>query len=243
LQNLTTILFDLDGTLLSIDMKEFEKIYYTSLSTAFHSIISPEKFMEMLYGSVKAMIMNKEHQTNEKVFMNAMREYVGDQLPIYQKHFTTFYEKDFSVLRSAVNENHKMMAALEILKDKGYELVLATNPLFPKYAIDQRIEWANLVHNDFSHITYFEDSHYCKPNIEYYQEILETIGKNPDECMMVGNDTEEDLAAGKLGISTYLITNHLLNRKGLEYSTDYEGTYEDFLLFAESLPMVERATA
>lgn len=243
MQNINTILFDLDGTLLSIDMKEFEHIYYSSLSSAFQPLLAPDKFMEMLYASVKAMVMNKEKETNEAVFMAAMKEYVGDEFPSYQKHFTDFYEKDFSVLQKAVQKNHEILRAIEILKEKGYELVIATNPLFPKHAIDQRIRWANLIHDDFSHITYFEDSHYCKPNVEYYKEILETIGKTPEECMMVGNDAEEDLAAGKLGISTYLITNHLLNRKGLTYRTDYEGTYKDFLLFTESLPEVTSITA
>jgi len=238
LKKINTILFDLDGTLLSIDMKEFEEIYYTSLSNAFKSIIAPDNFMAILYSSVKAMVKNKEKRTNEEVFMSAMKEHVGDELPAFQKHFIRYYENDFSVLRNAVNKNTDMLEALDILKEKGYELVIATNPLFPKFAIDQRIQWADLVHEDFSHITYFEDCHYCKPNVEYYSEILETIGKNPQECLMVGNDAEEDLAASTLGITTYLITNHLLNRKNLNYTADHEGTYKDFLLFAESMPVV-----
>ena len=239
MKKINTILFDLDGTLLSIDMKEFEEIYYTSLSNAFKSIIAPDNFMAILYSSMKAMVKNKEKRTNEEVFMSVMKEHVGEELPAFQKHFIHYYENDFSVLRDAVNKNTDMLEALEILKEKGYELVIATNPLFPKFAIDQRIQWAELVHEDFSHITYFEDSHYCKPNVEYYSEILETIGKNPQECMMVGNDAEEDLAAGALGITTYLITNHLLNRKSLEYTADHEGTYKDFLMFAESMPDVQ----
>ncbi|WP_312460066.1 HAD family hydrolase [Proteiniclasticum sp.] len=238
MKKINTILFDLDGTLLSIDMKEFEEIYYTSLSNAFKSIIAPDNFMAILYSSVKAMVKNKEKRTNEEVFMSAMKEHVGDELPAFQKHFIRYYENDFSVLRNAVNKNTDMLEALDILKEKGYELVIATNPLFPKFAIDQRIQWADLVHEDFSHITYFEDCHYCKPNVEYYSEILETIGKNPQECLMVGNDAEEDLAASTLGITTYLITNHLLNRKNLNYTADHEGTYKDFLLFAESMPVV-----
>lgn len=238
MKKINTILFDLDGTLLSIDMKEFEEIYYTSLSNAFKSIIAPDNFMAILYSSVKAMVKNKEKRTNEEVFMSAMKEHVGDELPTFQKHFIRYYENDFSVLRNAVNKNTDMLEALDILKEKGYELVIATNPLFPKFAIDQRIQWADLVHEDFSHITYFEDCHYCKPNVEYYSEILETIGKNPQECLMVGNDAEEDLAASTLGITTYLITNHLLNRKNLNYTADHEGTYKDFLLFAESMPVV-----
>lgn len=238
MKKINTILFDLDGTLLSIDMNEFEEIYYTSLSNAFKSIIAPDNFMAILYSSVKAMVKNKEKRTNEEVFMSAMKEHVGDELPAFQKHFIRYYENDFSVLRNAVNKNTDMLEALDILKEKGYELVIATNPLFPKFAIDQRIQWADLVHEDFSHITYFEDCHYCKPNVEYYSEILETIGKNPQECLMVGNDAEEDLAASTLGITTYLITNHLLNRKNLNYTADHEGTYKDFLLFAESMPVV-----
>lgn len=238
MKKINTILFDLDGTLLSIDMKEFEEIYYTSLSNAFKSIIAPDNFMAILYSSVKAMVKNKEKRTNEDVFMSAMKEHVGEELPAFQKHFIRYYENDFSVLRNAVNKNTDMLEALDILKEKGYELVIATNPLFPKFAIDQRIQWADLVHEDFSHITYFEDCHYCKPNVEYYSEILETIGKNPQECLMVGNDAEEDLAASTLGITTYLITNHLLNRKNLNYTADHEGTYKDFLLFAESMPVV-----
>lgn len=238
MKKINTILFDLDGTLLSIDMKEFEEIYYTSLSNAFKSIIAPDNFMAILYSSVKAMVKNKEKRTNEEVFMSAMKEHVGDELPAFQKHFIRYYENDFSVLRNAVNKNTDMLEALDILKEKGYELVIATNPLFPKFAIDQRIQWADLVHEDFSHITYFEDCHYCKPNVEYYSEILETIGKNPQECLMVGNDAEEDLAASTLGITTYLITNHLLNRKNLNYTADHEGTYKDFLLFVESMPVV-----
>ncbi|WP_294095764.1 HAD family hydrolase [Proteiniclasticum sp.] len=238
MKKINTILFDLDGTLLSIDMKEFEEIYYTSLSNAFKSIIAPDNFMAILYSSVKAMVKNKEKRTNEEVFMSAMKEHVGEELPAFQKHFIRYYENDFSVLRNAVNKNTDMLEALDILKEKGYELVIATNPLFPKFAIDQRIQWADLVHEDFSHITYFEDCHYCKPNVEYYSEILETIGKNPQECLMVGNDAEEDLAASTLGITTYLITNHLLNRKNLNYTADHEGTYKDFLLFAESMPVV-----
>lgn len=238
MKKINTILFDLDGTLLSIDMKEFEEIYYTSLSNAFKSIIAPDNFMAILYSSVKAMVKNKEKRTNEEVFMSAMKEHVGEELPAFQKHFIRYYENDFSVLRNAVNKNTDMLEALDILKEKGYELVIATNPLFPKFAIDQRIQWADLVHEDFSHITYFENCHYCKPNVEYYSEILETIGKNPQECLMVGNDAEEDLAASTLGITTYLITNHLLNRKNLNYTADHEGTYKDFLLFAESMPVV-----
>ena len=128
MKKINTILFDLDGTLLSIDMKEFEEIYYTSLSNAFKSIIAPDNFMAILYSSMKAMVKNKENRTNEEVFMSVMKERVGEELPAFQKHFIHYYENDFSVLRDAVNKNTDMLEALEILKKKDMSWSLLPIP-------------------------------------------------------------------------------------------------------------------
>ena len=42
---------------------------------------------------------------------------------------------------------------IQELKEKGYNIILATNPIFPKVATLNRIKWANLNPNDF--IYYF----------------------------------------------------------------------------------------
>jgi len=236
LNNINTILFDLDGTLLSIDMNDFENIYYSSLSESFKEILPKKDFMGLLYNSVTAMVKNTEHRTNEEVFMEAMRSQVKDELDTYTALFSQYYETGFKVLRNAVKDTKEMQLATELLKKKGYDLVIATNPLFPKTAIDQRIEWSGVDRSHFSYVSYFEINHYCKPNIEYYSEILDSIGKTPEQCMMVGNDALEDLIAGELGVSTYLITDHLLNRKNIEIMADHMGSYRDFLSFAEGMP-------
>lgn len=238
LNKIKTILFDLDGTLLSINMKDFEDIYYRSLSESFKEIIPPENFMKILYGSVVTMVKNTEHRTNEEVFMEAMRSHVKDDLPLYFEKFSSYYENDFHILKEAVLDTTEMQQATKLLKNKGYELVIATNPLFPKEAIEKRIEWSGIDRSDFSYVSYFEKNHYCKPNLEYYEEILQHIERRPEECMMVGNDALEDLIAGKLGITTYLITDHLLNRNGIEIKADHVGDYKDFLAFAEKMPVL-----
>ena len=106
--------------------------------------------------------------------------------------------------------------------------MVATNPMFPRKAIHRRIEWAGLDLNDFSYITSYEDNHYCKPQLHYYKEILEVIGKQPEQCMMVGNDVQEDLVSLKLGLKTFLIRNHIIHRTKDEIDSTYEGFYEDF---------------
>lgn len=238
MRNINTILFDLDGTLLSIDMKAFEDIYYSHLAKSFSTLMPPEKFMPLLSGAVKTMVQNTEEKTNETVFLEAMVKEVGENLPLFQAQFTHFYQTGFSRLKEAVQKNEAIHEALATLKDKGYTLAIATNPLFPKEAIDQRIAWAGLKKEDFAHISYFEESHYCKPNLAYYKEILTKLQKHPEECMMVGNDALEDLVSGQLGIKTYLITDHLLNRYDVPIEADAKGNYQDFLSFAKTLPPV-----
>ena len=117
------------------------------------------------------------------------------------------------------------------LKSKGYRLIVATNPLFPEIATMSRIQWSGLDSHLFDEITTYEDYHYAKPNIKYYQEILEKFNIDPKDCLMVGNDAQEDLVVRELGIPTYLITDHLIDRSNGNYQSDYQGTMEEFLSF------------
>ena len=66
--------------------------------------------------------------------------------------------------------------------------------------------------------TTYENSRFCKPNPAYYEEILEKIGCRAEECAMVGNDVDEDMVAGKLGMKTFLLTPCLLNRSAQDIS-------------------------
>lgn len=236
MKNINTIMFDLDGTLLSIDMTEFETIYYKSLSQSFKDIVSPENFMKILFVSMKTMVENTEDRTNEDVFMEAMKSMVKDDFHLYEQKFNHYYDHDFSVLREAVTVRPEMTRATDLLKEKGYELIIATNPLFPQKANEKRIEWSGVNRAHFTYVSSLEKNHYTKPNVAYYEEVLKSIDKTPEECMMVGNDALEDLAAGKIGITTYLITDHLLNRYDVDVVADYEGNYGDFLNFAKNMP-------
>ena len=102
---------------------------------------------------------------------------------------------------------------MDWLRDAGYELVLATNPIFPQVATYSRLRWAGFQPEDFSLITTYENSTSCKPNLAYYQEILQKIGRAPSECLMVGNDVTEDLCVRELGMEAFLLTDCLINRE------------------------------
>ena len=236
---LDTLLFDLDGTLLPLDMDEFMKIYFEEMGKAFQDMIGADKLERNIWTGTKAMVTNLEEKTNEQVFMDTFEKLVDGDLSLYQERFDRFYDDGFLKVRDAVEASPLVKGAVSALKNKGYSLVIATNPLFPQKAITHRIDWAGLDRNDFCYISYYEQNCYCKPNPEFYTEVLQAIGKRPEQCMMVGNDVEEDMIASRLGIETYLITDYLIDRKKEPIVCDHRGTYEDFTRFVRELPGLE----
>ena len=114
-------------------------------------------------------------------------------------------------------------------------MVLATNPLFPKVATESRIRWAGLNPDDFEIYTTFETSHYCKPNLDYYREVLNELQVSAEECLMIGNDVSEDMVAEKLGMKVFLLTDCLINKKETDISVYPHGDMDALFRFIDAL--------
>lgn len=87
-------------------------------------------------------------------------------------------------------------------------MVIATNPLFPRTAIEQRLQWAGVGADEFSYalVTTYEIMHASKQHPAYYREILGRIKREPGECLMVGDDWGWDvLPTTRLGLSAWWI--------------------------------------
>ena len=106
---------------------------------------------------------------------------------------------------------------------------LATNPLFPATATEQRIGWAGLSPNDFELYTTYENSNYCKPNLDYYRAVMNKLSVTPEECLMVGNDVGEDMIATDLGASVFLLTDCLINKENVDISVYPNGNFDALL--------------
>jgi HAD superfamily hydrolase (TIGR01549 family) len=178
-------------------------------------------------------------KTNEQVFYEDFISATGKDIGILNPLFDEFYTREFHELKPLTKSEPYIIKVVELLKKRGYELVVATNPVFPLTAIKARIGWAGLDCSMFKFITCFEKMHYCKPNLEYFGEILEAISRRSEECMMVGNDVEEDLVASKLGIKTFLIEDNIINRNNMEVIADNRGSYKEFYDFVnENFPCI-----
>jgi len=230
--SINTVLFDLDGTLLPMDMDAFVKSYFTELAKKAVNFGYDSKTIEKaVWGATKSMILNDGAAPNIDVFWKAFVEILGEKANLLKEPFDAFYLNEFHQVKSATGENPFARTLIDRLKEEGYTVVVATNPLFPLDGNRTRLSWIGLDEADFAYISAYENSSYCKPNPEYYNEILRKIGKRSEECIMIGNDATEDLAAAKTGMDTYLVTDCLLNTHGLDISSFKQGDFASLMEF------------
>lgn len=230
------VLFDLDGTLLPMDQDLFIKAYLGGLV----SVLAPRGYdPKMIAGalmkSTDAMIANDGSKTNEEVFWDSFSAILGDSVRGEEDNLRAFYEGDFQKIKGVCGYNPEAKALVETLKAKGVKIILATNPLFPAIATESRIRWAGLSPEDFALYTTYESSRYCKPNTKYYEAILSQLGLSAEECVMVGNDTGDDMVAKELGMGVFLLTDDLINKSGEDINNYPHGSFDDLKEYLEDL--------
>ena len=231
-----TILFDLDGTLLPMKQDEFTTTYFDRLSKKLAPCgYEAKRLIEGVWQGTKAMVKNNGKQTNEQVFWKEFAELFGDKVYSDIDKFNEFYETDFDKLKNHCGYNEQANQTIQTLKEKGFILVLATNPVFPMTAQKKRLLWAGINPDDFTWITSYENSHSCKPNPQYYKEIAEMIGVKSGDCLMVGNDTTEDAAAMLTGADFFLLTDCLLNIESKDISKFTRGSFAQLVYYIENL--------
>ncbi len=233
---ITTILFDLDGTLLPMDQDRFTEAYFKMLTKKLlpHGY-EPKKLIDSIWVGTAAMVRNTGQQTNEEAFWKKFTELNGEQVLADKSLFEEFYQKDFQQVKDFCGYNPKAAQMVAALKQRGFRLALATNPIFPAVATESRIGWAGLAPEDFEWYTTYENSSYCKPNPDYYRVLLEKLKVQPEECLMVGNDASEDAAALKVGMSFFLLTDCLINKENKDISEYPQGDFDKLLEFVNEL--------
>ena len=225
-----TILFDLDGTLLPMDEEYFKKIYFGAVYKKIGYLgYTLDELLKVIWYGTKAMIKNDGNQTNEEVFWKSFIEVHPDRLEENKENFVDFYKNIFPTLGHTCGYQPLAKEFIKGLKDKGYEVIIASNPIFPLVATKARIKWAGLDPDDFKYITAYENSHFCKPNPKYYEEILKRFDLKPEEVLMVGNDVREDMMVNALGIDSYLITDCLLNPDNEDINKYKHGSFEEIM--------------
>jgi len=229
------VLFDLDGTLLPMDQDEFVKAYLGGIAKKLAPYgYDSDRLVGAIWKGTKAMIDNDGQKRNEEVFWAEFQNAYGEAI-VNNEHFDAFYEEDFDKVQLVCGYNDNAKKILDKVISSGRRAVLATNPIFPPIATKKRIAWAGLDVQNFDFITTYDNSRFCKPNLDYYREILQRLGVAPEECLMVGNDVDEDMVASKLGMKVFLLTDCLINRHSVDVSIYPHGGFEELSRYLDSL--------
>lgn len=230
------ILFDLDGTLLNMDMNEFMKAYFAELVKDLAPYgYETEKLVSAVWAGTKAMAKNDGTMPNIDRFWREFERLLGGDIERVRATCDAFYSGNFNKARGTTKPVPLAKEVLKTARNKGMGVALATSPVFPRTGILSRLEWAGLKESDFDYITVYETEVYSKPNPQYYTALVEKLGWKKEECLMVGNDEKEDMyGCTQAGIEGYLVTDCLLPCKEYPF-TGKRGTFAEFARYLETL--------
>ena len=191
--SISTVMFDLDGTLLPMDNDEFTRGYFKLLAAKLAPRgYEPKALVDGIWagGGRDGRERRLAHERGGllgALHRDIRRGRAGDR-PLIEE----FYERDFDAARRFCGYNPAAAETVALARGLGLRCIFATNPLFPPAATRLRIGWAGLRPEDFELITTYDNCSYCKPNPDYYRDILRRRGLDGAECLMVGNDADED---------------------------------------------------
>lgn len=233
---ITTVLFDLDGTLLPMDQEKFVQDYLGRMARklAPHGY-DPKLLTAGIWKGTSAMVKNDGSRRNDEVFWNVFNSVMGKDCQQDEKHFMEYYRNEFQEVRHVCGFESRSAELIAMLKSKGIRVALATNPLFPAIATQSRVKWAGMNPDDFEFITTYENSRYCKPNPDYYRDIMAKLNLKAENCLMVGNDVTEDMVAQELGMKVFLLTDNLINRESKDISSYSHGSFGELMTFIQEL--------
>jgi len=197
------ILTDLDGTLIKMDEIRFADEYFKLLSEYVKNFIDPRNIFPVVMSCIEEITRNPDGFTDNyerflKVLIGKLN--LENRKVELKATFDKFYKEEFPKLSHLTKPNQELVKILRDLRKENKNLVLATNPVFPKIAIFERLRWSGMKPDEFALITYMENSKYCKPDVKYFMEICDKLSTSPEKCVMIGNDSQYDSSCEKIGV-------------------------------------------
>ena len=235
-----TLLLDLDDTCLGNSMDTFIPAYLQALGEHLAAYVPPDKMVPTLLASTQLMLQNKRPDRRLKqVFDQAFFPKLGIESGEFQDQIDSFYIEKFPSLEGLTQFRPEAVRMVDGAFARGYNVVIATNPLFPLTAILQRLDWAGLPLQKypFSLIPSYESFFFAKPNTAFFAETLSRLGWPEGPVVMVGDDFNLDIApARQMGLGTFWINNNEQPSLDNPDVSDGHGTLAELLPWLDATP-------
>lgn len=205
------VLLDLDDTLLHNPNQGFIP-HYLALIDAYFKDLWGVTLSAALIATVQ-QLMNAPRDiqsTNQQILLNALHAHTQQPNDAILAALDDFYRTAYPALQAHTHPIPHAQTVIAQLQTHGYQVVIATNPIYPAEAIRQRLLWAGLSPNfdDYAFVTHAGNTHFAKPSPAYYVEILGRIGLTPYEVVMVGDSLTNDIEPAKaIGAHAYHVKN------------------------------------
>jgi FMN phosphatase YigB (HAD superfamily) len=227
------VLFDLDGTLLDIDIDGFIRRYFAALAVTIESVLPPGSDIAHAMATVgtatSSMMEPHQGRTNRAVFNEVFERHTGIDLAAHQDALDAFYDDVFPTLRDGIGPTPAAREAVVAARSAGLRVVVATNPIFPARAIEHRMSWAGIALDDVDYVTTYEHMEACKPHPQYFRQTAALIDTDPARCLMVGDDRDLDMPAAAVGMRTFYVGTDRDAR------ADFRGTLRDLVRLIDGL--------
>jgi len=240
-----TLLLDLDDTLLDTDERAFLPAYCDSLARHLTPLLPPAAMLDALHSGVELMRSNIDpSRTLREVFDAHFYPRLGVEPEALQAAVVSFYKTVFPGLRRMARPIAGGRELIDWALAAGHEVAIATDPLFPLEATEERVRWAGLDPARFSLISAFETFHFSKAHVAYFAEFLGRLGWPDRPVLMVGNDLERDLTPARaIGLPTFRVEGSkalpvgAISRSGLPVAAGSGGNLMQLTDWLNSSPL------
>jgi FMN phosphatase YigB (HAD superfamily) len=205
---LQAVLFDLDDTLVIADNDALMREYFAKVAAIYAGVVEPKRLQQQIIDSTLHVIRSPDGKSTAlEIFADHFFTTLG--LPVDMTPFLNFYAGQYNALGRFARPAHAGREAVQAARQLGLRVAVATNPVFPRIAVETRLSWAGLADVPWNLVTTAEEMRYCKPHPQYFREAAEMLGVPAKACLMVGNDPANDLPAAQVGMCTFLVTEEV----------------------------------
>lgn len=190
------LLLDLDDTLLNSNIEALIPVYFQKLTAHLSDQLPQERLLMELVRGTRTMYASADPlKTLEQVFSDTFYPPLGATREALAAQIDDFYERIFPELQPLTSPRADAQEFVAWAFAQGFDVSVATDPLFPRKAILHRLRWADLAPEwtPFSLVSDFETFHFAKVSQSYYPEFLLRLGWAAEPVVMIGDSLERDI--------------------------------------------------